>query len=192
MLLAAMFTVALMQRNNELLPLLSAGVSTRRAVRPALIGAMCMLGLSAANQELVLPHVDAFMVENKGDPTGEKATDVNGCLDSRVAHHRPSGHQEGHDRSRNSAVCSSRAGPGAVHGLQAKEARYIPPSAEDKRSGGWLLTSTMPEELSGNPNEDILEMIAPGEFFLNDRTSTSNRVTRLRNWQMYTPTWKLL
>src|SRR5262245_58260156 len=54
-LLAAMFTVALMQRNNELLPLLSAGVSTRRAVRPVLVGAILMLGLSAANQEFVLP-----------------------------------------------------------------------------------------------------------------------------------------
>src|SRR4051812_33432784 len=33
-LLAATFTVALLQRNNELLPLLSAGVSTRRVVMP--------------------------------------------------------------------------------------------------------------------------------------------------------------
>src|SRR5438552_172187 len=33
-LLAAMFTVALIQRNNELLPLLSAGVPTRRIVFP--------------------------------------------------------------------------------------------------------------------------------------------------------------
>src|SRR5437879_6216450 len=38
-LLAAMFTVAWMQRNNELLPLLSAGVSTRRVVRPVIISA---------------------------------------------------------------------------------------------------------------------------------------------------------
>src|SRR5713226_7673145 len=36
-LLAAMFTVAITQRNNELLPLLSAGVSTRRVVVPVLL-----------------------------------------------------------------------------------------------------------------------------------------------------------
>ena len=36
-LLAATFTMALVQRNNELLPLLSAGVSTRRVVRPILL-----------------------------------------------------------------------------------------------------------------------------------------------------------
>src|ERR1700677_2310679 len=85
-LLAAMFTVALMQRNNELLPLLSAGVSTRRGVLPAVMGAMCMLGLSAANQEFVMPHVDGFMVENKGDPSGERATDVSGQFDSQGFH----------------------------------------------------------------------------------------------------------
>src|SRR5438132_4824841 len=45
-LLAAMFTVALLQRNNELLPLLSAGVSTRRVVRPVLLSAFVMLGLT--------------------------------------------------------------------------------------------------------------------------------------------------
>src|ERR1700737_4829847 len=33
-LMAAMFTVTMVQRNNELLPLLSAGVSTHRMVRP--------------------------------------------------------------------------------------------------------------------------------------------------------------
>src|SRR5690349_9359277 len=56
-LLAAMFTVAWMQRNNELIPLLSAGVSTRRAVRPVLIAASLMLGLSTVNQELIIPHI---------------------------------------------------------------------------------------------------------------------------------------
>src|ERR687885_219152 len=35
-LLAAMFTVAWMQRNNEQVPLLSAGISTRRIVLPVL------------------------------------------------------------------------------------------------------------------------------------------------------------
>src|SRR5476649_2823268 len=42
-LLAGMFTVAWVQRNNELLPLLSAGVSTRRVVLPVLICAMSMM-----------------------------------------------------------------------------------------------------------------------------------------------------
>src|SRR5437773_2681492 len=52
-LLAAMFTIAWMQRSNELLPMLSAGVSTQRTVRPVLVAASAMLGLTVANQELI-------------------------------------------------------------------------------------------------------------------------------------------
>src|SRR5262245_37067679 len=76
-LLAAMFTVALLQRNNELLPLLSAGISTRRVVRPVLLSAFLMLGLAIVNQELVLPRVDSYLVESK-DYKGEKGIDVQG------------------------------------------------------------------------------------------------------------------
>src|SRR5271170_5840403 len=54
-LLAAMFTVAWVQRNNELLPLLSAGVSTQRVVRPVLLSGCAMLGLTSANQEMLIP-----------------------------------------------------------------------------------------------------------------------------------------
>src|SRR6478672_4706489 len=56
-LLAAMFTVAWVQRNNELLPLLSSGVPTRRMLYPVLAGAGLMVGLGLANQEFVIPRV---------------------------------------------------------------------------------------------------------------------------------------
>src|SRR6478672_4408667 len=42
-LMAGMFTVAMMQRNNEHLPLLSAGVPTQRIVAPILLCAFVML-----------------------------------------------------------------------------------------------------------------------------------------------------
>src|SRR5216683_894352 len=56
-LLAGMFTIAWMQRYNELLPLLSAGVSTRRVVQPVLLSACFMLTLAVANQELHIPRI---------------------------------------------------------------------------------------------------------------------------------------
>src|SRR5579862_4587344 len=76
-LLAAMFTVALLQRNNELLPMLSAGISTRRVVRPVLLSAFLMLGLATLNQEFVLPHVDSYMAESR-DFKGDKEITVTG------------------------------------------------------------------------------------------------------------------
>src|SRR6266852_3785100 len=71
-LLAAMFTVAWMQRHNELLPLLSAGVSTQRTVRPVLLSALAMLGLTFANQELVLPQIGTYLLYPRDDPNGDK------------------------------------------------------------------------------------------------------------------------
>src|SRR6266536_3072279 len=56
-LLAAMFTVAWIQRNNELIPLLSAGVSTHRVVRPVVLSACLMMGLSVVNQEIIIPRL---------------------------------------------------------------------------------------------------------------------------------------
>src|SRR5260370_33867634 len=61
-LLAATFTVALVQRNNELLPLLSAGVPPRRGVFPVLVCACGMLGAGLANQEFVVSRVGTFLM----------------------------------------------------------------------------------------------------------------------------------
>ena len=81
-LLAAVFTVALMQRNNEQIPLLSAGVSTRRIVAPVLICACLMLTLAILNQELVIPRLGDRLLYDKDDPTGEKELhSLNGQFD---------------------------------------------------------------------------------------------------------------
>src|SRR6187200_2355574 len=61
-LLAAMFTVAWTQRNNELIPILSAGVSTHRFLRPIFFGAALMLAVGVFNQELVIPNVAPSLV----------------------------------------------------------------------------------------------------------------------------------
>jgi len=68
-LLAAMFTVAWVQRNNELLPLLSAGVSTQRVVRPILLSAAGMLMLTVLNQELIIPRIGAALLNPRDDPS---------------------------------------------------------------------------------------------------------------------------
>ena len=71
-LLAGMFTIAWMQRNNELLPLLSAGVSTRRVVVPVLVSACFMLGLAIINQEFIIPRIAHRLALPKDDPNGDK------------------------------------------------------------------------------------------------------------------------
>lgn len=190
-LLAAMFTVALLQRTNELLPLLSAGVSTRRVVRPVLIAASVMLGLSVVNQEIIMPPIAIFLMSDRDDPFGRKDIIVRGAYE-------PNGiHIEGRLASRQGMVVKEgfycvipESLSGSLISLTAQEGRYVPPGS-GPRSGGWLLTGVQPQELEGWERKDILEMIDPGKFFLYTQEVDFERLTRHRAWYLFASTERL-
>jgi lipopolysaccharide export system permease protein len=194
-LLAAMFTVAMMQRNNELLPLLSAGVSTRRVVVPVLLSACAMLGTSSANQELVLPNIDAFLVEHRSDYEGDKKIDVKAVLDSN--HIRISGFEADKKNQTVSKFCCTippTLGLDAWVGLQAEMAQYVPREDGVKHSGGWLLMHATPADLDRNwPRPDVVEPIPDheGRYFLYTDIDFQS-VIRSKNWFVYMTTWQLL
>ena len=85
-LLAAMFTIAWMQRNNEQLPLLSAGVSARRVVRPIIASACLMLGLTAVNQEILIPQIGLRLLFQRDDPDGDKDVEIKGTYEPNGIH----------------------------------------------------------------------------------------------------------
>jgi lipopolysaccharide export system permease protein len=194
-LLAGMFTVAWMQRNNELLPLLSAGISTRRAVFPVLVCASAMMALVELNQEFALPDIDIFMLENRQNPDGAKETDVKGSFDMNNIH------VSGKTAVKKDvlvkefvALIPRSIGRDSITVLQAKEARYIPVRDDDKRTGGWLLKNTIPAELPNWPvdQEDILKPLGDGAYFLKTKDVDFDTIVRVKNWFMYLPTWRLL
>src|SRR5215831_4641385 len=86
LLMAAMFTVAWMQRNNEQMPLLSAGMSTRRIVLPVIVSACAMLSLTLLNQELIIPAVGPRLNYQRDDPRGEKDVQVQGAYEPNNVH----------------------------------------------------------------------------------------------------------
>jgi lipopolysaccharide export system permease protein len=194
-LLAGMFTVAWMQRNNELLPLLSAGISTRRAVFPVLVCASAMMALVELNQEFALPDIDIFMLENRQNPDGAKETDVKGSFD--MNHIFVSGKTAVKKDALVKefvAVIPAAIGRNSITFLQAKQARYIPLRDDDKRTGGWLLKNTTPAELPNWPvdQEDILKPLGDGAYFLKTKDVDFDTIVRVKNWFMYLPTWRLL
>src|ERR1019366_3717594 len=192
-LLGGMFTVAWMQRNNELLPLLSAGVSTRRVVRPVLFCACSMMALAAVNQEFGLPYIDYFMLENRQNPDGEQETqDVRSAFDMNniFVQGRTVVKKDGliKDFTVHIPAQISRTVK-----LVAKEAYYIPKRENDKLSGGWHLKKTEPKELEWpKDKEDILRPMGGGEYFLKTKDVDLETLTRVKNWFMYLPTARLL
>jgi lipopolysaccharide export system permease protein len=189
-LLAAMFTVAWMQRNNELLPLLSAGVSTQRVVRPVLIAACLMLGLSTVNQELIIPNIADQLLNDRNDPKGESDVFQPWAYEPKGIHLEGTIASRKHKVVRNLCVTiPSHMADGLVH-LAAHEARYFPAGTARAR-GGWLLTDTQPRQLENWNDPEVLEMIDPGKFFLYTEETDLTTLTRHSKWYVYTSTFQL-
>jgi lipopolysaccharide export system permease protein len=189
-LLAGMFTVAWMQKNNELLPLLSAGVSTRRVVFPVLVSAGLFLSLAVINQEVVIPRLGNRLTNEKEDVDSDQISTVSGAFE-------PNGiHIEGQTASRQDMsvrpfCCLIREGVlhNSVH-LNAQEGRYIPPG-DGPLTGGWLLTGTDPPDLDSLTDNLVLTHIDPGKYFLKTEEVDFAAITRPRNWFQLASTGRL-
>ena len=183
-LMAAMFTIAWMQRNNEILPLLSAGVPTRRILRPVLLGSVVMIFGSLINREVIMPRFADRLMEPASDPDKRELTQVyasyepNGILISGQAAMKLE------QKVINfSCTIPERIAGGLLH-ITAREARYVPPGT-NRLSGGWLLIETTPPELPAPLREARLEMLVHGRFFLFTERVDFDHLTRNRKWYQY-------
>jgi len=190
-LLAGAFTIAGVQRNNELLPLLSAGVSTRRVVLPVLFGAGLLICLGSANQELLIPRIADALLIVRDDPKGEKTQVVTGGYTANGIH------VEGIEAKRNGKLIKpffvtipETLADGLLH-LSAKEARYISATEGDPESAGWMLTGVQPAMVENLPKGIGLEFIDPGKFFLRTSDIDYDMLTRSRQWFTFASTGKL-
>ena len=177
-LLAAMFTVAWMQRNNEQIPLLSAGISTRRIVLPVLLSAFFMLSLTVINQEFVIPRIADKLALDRDDPDGQKSVAVRSAYDSNGIH--ITGDRA--DRQDNTvsllfATIPETLGGTLIH-LSALQGRYI--AGPGPRQGGWELVGTRPSDVGSIPG--ILDQRDSGRYFLHTRDVDFEAVTRNPNW----------
>lgn len=183
-LAAALFTVAWMQRSNELLPQLSAGVSTRRAVRPLLLGCGLTLALGPLNQEFVIPAVSADLLKPRDDPNLTRAVPVTGAFDSTGVHIEGFAAFKNEKKVRGLEV-TFPAGTEFGMTLSAAEAQYVPPDPNNPQSGGWWLYQTEPANVEGVTLPSYLERDALGRFFLHTRDVDFDAVTRSGSWYMY-------
>jgi lipopolysaccharide export system permease protein len=180
-LLAAMFTVAMMQRNNEQVPLLSAGVPTQRIVAPVVLCAFFMMTLTVLNQELLIPRIAYGLTLARNDPGGEKEVMVRSAFEPNLIH------IEGDGAIRKTmtvnwfrcTIPESLAGT-LIH-LIAKEARYVP-NPEEPTRGRWELTGckAQPPDVEAIPN--VLEVVDQRRFYLYTRSVDFDVLTRDPKW----------
>jgi lipopolysaccharide export system permease protein len=200
-LLAATFTVAWMQRSNELLPLLSPRVPTPRVVAPVLCTAFGMLSLAILNQELIIPDLAPELMIQKDDPEGKRDLGIQATYLSNGVHLEGlfGNRKEQVIRPLYCTIMPGMEGRNLVH-LNAQEARYVAPDpGNPRRTGGWLLTDVTSSEIDRSDTAsvvptDILEPIdaGTGKYFLHTpKEATFETLTRERNWYRLASTKKL-
>jgi lipopolysaccharide export system permease protein len=137
-LVAAMFTVTWIQRHNELVALMSAGISRVRVVAPVIVGALALIFLAAANRELVIPRFREQLAQRPQDLVGDVGKSVTPRYDNQTDI-LIKGQRAYPDQQR--IVEPKFLLPPALsqYGnlLAAKEAFYTPP--HDGRPGGYLM-----------------------------------------------------
>ena len=75
-MISAMFTVAWLQRHQELTAIMAAGISKFRVLKPLLFAAAGVSLLGVANRELVIPQVRDELTRDTKDLGGDAARDA--------------------------------------------------------------------------------------------------------------------
>ncbi len=139
-MMAAIFTVTWMQKNNEQLAMLAAGISTHRAIIPVLVSSVIVNLFAVANQELVIPHFGEELARRHDDDGLQRITFVSSRYDERgIMIHGKSA-----DRASRTIIhfdaTINRKIFGRIMEIQGRQATFIP--ADDPRAplkGGWLI-----------------------------------------------------
>jgi lipopolysaccharide export system permease protein len=137
-LMAAMFTVAWIQRHHEMTALMAAGISRIRIVTPVIVAAIFITLFAAANRETVLPRLRDELSKRPGDLRGTTAEELAPQYDNQTdILIRGKFVYEAQSRIEKPDFLLPPVL--ADHGkqLQAENAYYTPP--QDGHPGGYLL-----------------------------------------------------
>lgn len=143
--IAAMVALALVQKHGELNPILSAGISTFRLMRPLLIGAALVNGLIFLNQELVIPRIAMELQKSPGSrvevikevqPVTDFATDI--MITARRLNLKQQTLEDAQFFLKATKGIAQR--PATISAKQA-----IPFAARGKHKAGWRLIGAAPK-----------------------------------------------
>lgn len=187
-LLAAMFTVAMMQRNNEQVPLLSSGVPTQRIVAPVLACACIMMTLTVLNQELLIPRIGYRLTLDRNDPGGEKEMLVRNAFEPNLIHIEGERAQRKTLTVKNFRCTIPENVAGNLIHITAQQARFHPDEEEPTR-GKWELTGCHPREVE--KIDGVLDVLDEGRYYLYTRSVDFEALVRDPKWFTLASTQKL-
>ncbi len=187
LLLAAAFTLGWMERQNELIPLLSSGIPLIRLLIPLASVTILILGIGVANSELLLPKCAEHLLRQAEDPLGKRPLLVPGAFDARRIHIEARVAYPNKKMLQHARITLPPEILGTTTHLTSQEMFYRPGQGQEEH--GWILNGCKPEHLPGH--HPCLHVLKPGQFFL-ETDLTYERLTRRPNWFLYQSTGDLL
>ena len=179
-MMAAIFTVTWMQKNNEHLAMLAAGISTHRAIRPVIFCSVIVSRLSVVNQEIMIPR-NAEEIQKSHADDGVKKVDVSSRYDSRgvmIDGRRPTGRPGRSSRGsmppscpKSSAWRKARGQAGHIHSARG---------GTDTVRGGWLVRSALGSRRIGRAGTSGTRRVDPYQGQEHRRVSRRPSATRPR------------
>src|SRR5262245_37985609 len=150
-LLAAAFTLGWMEKQNELLPLLAAGVRMRRLFLPAWCMALAFLALGALNREALIPVLAPDIMRKAEDPQGRKPVVIQGGFDQNGVHLDGKAAYAERRLIMQGRITLPAAGSRGLTHLACQEMYWRP--ARGGELSGWQLNGVKPDVLDDlNPN----------------------------------------
>ena len=209
-LASAMFTVAWIQRHNEMTALMAAGVSRIRVLAPIIAAVAVVSLLSVANRELIMPRYRSELSRKPQNPLGDKPESFNSRYDEQTNVLLGGEYAYAYDRRiKRPSFSLMHAAPALqrFNQLFADNAFYVPPQGD--RPGGYRLEGVHePKDIAtlrsiavdGRPTlitpHDAPDWLKPDQCFLRsdvdfdeltgddgfrDRSSTAQLIAALRN-----------
>lgn len=202
-LIAAMLTITLFQRHNEMTALMAAGISRIRIAAPVIAVAVCVAFLATANRELLIPQFREALSRSATDPVGETGQPLQPRYDNETdvlirGQRTYSSDQRISDPNFLLPPALSKHGKQLV----AKTAFYRP--AEASRPAGYLLKGVLrPKNLAKRPSvklggktviitpRDAPDWLESDECFVVSKVNFE-QLTGGLNWRQYASTAELI
>lgn len=185
--IAAMFALSWIQRTNELVPLLTAGVPIYRVITPVILAAVGVNGMAVINQEAVIPRIGRQLQMTHDDP-GDKTLEVRATYDPRGVLISGVGCYRQDQAIRPAFITLPPNLAGLLVELRVTEAKYVPPGTGEP-AGGWLLVGVEPTPMPVLPG--VLQPLGPDRYFLHTPV-TFDQLSRPKHWFHFATTGDLL
>lgn len=186
-MIASMTTLASLQRSNEIVALLAAGIPTKRALMPILGGTGLMIALGVINRELIVPrHMEILQRHHEDIDADHTLLPASHMDNDQILYKAQAAHRDG-QRLENVNITLPMEIVGQLQEVHAEQAIF----ETDPKTGrtGWRLVK--PSAVQVLKANNRLKRLEGGDLFLYSRVTFADMI-RVRNWMQYASTPELV